>query len=477
MDEATKSWLDRQTPADFRGQFVLSRDPADLPRQWRTITREGWHLAFNDVPVHELTDHSGFLGWCVGYPLADKPVALDRNSLNTFYQDQSGPWLLLLIGIDKVLLDPGGQTPVVYDAEHHILASTPTLLRTAQPRDVAFERAIGFPDRDGWFPFGLTSRPNVRRLLPNHALDLQQWTVSRHWPTPNTSFSVSRPTRATIENIQSLIERSMRIASERHRVALTITAGCDSRMVLTCAREIVPRSSCITYWNPGAETRDVHIARVLANVAHLDHRFIPRLTASAEQIQDWLYRTGHAVCGSAMKGHRSSTQLDPTQVVVTGMGGEIGRGYYYRRGDAADMALNASTLLQRLGLPPHSDLLEAGSRWLESLRDYDAFVKLDLLYVENRFGCWAAPQRLTNITSTYTFTPFIYRPLIHAFMQLPHYYRWRDRLPRDLMRIAWPELISVPINRYTNGWRGIKDRLAAIARATTGPIRYRGGSL
>jgi hypothetical protein len=121
-----------------------------------------------------------------------------------------------------------------------------------------------------------------------------------------------------------------------------------------------------------------------------------------------------------------------------GHGGEIGRGYYYRRGDAADMALNANTLLRRLGVQPHSDLVEAGSRWLESLRGYDAFVKLDLLYVENRFGCWAAPQRFTNTTSAYSFTPFNYRPLVHSFMRLPHYYRWRDRLPRDLMRLPGP---------------------------------------
>lgn len=479
MDEATRSWFDRQTPADFRGQFVLSRNPGDLPPSWRVVTGEGWHLAVRDLPVHALTDRAGFVGWCLGYPLADRPLALDRNAIDTFYSDCSGPWVLLLVGVgaDRVLLDPGGQMPVVYDAEHRILASTPSLLRTAQPRDVVFERAIGFPDRDGWFPFGLTSRPNVRRLLPNHMLDLRHWTVSRHWPTADTSLAVRRPTWATIEQIHDFIERSLRIASERHRLALTITAGCDSRMVLTCARKIVPRSTCITYWNPGYETRDVHIARVLTRVAHLEHRFVSRLTATPEQIEEWLHRTGHAVCGGVMKGHRSSTQLEPADVVVTGMGGEIGRGYYYRRGDAADMSLTANALLRRLGVQPHSDLLEAGSHWLETVRGYDAFVKLDLLYVENRFGCWAAPQRFTNTTSAYTFTPFNYRPLIHSLLQLPHYYRWRDRLPRDLMQLAWPELRRVPINRYTRGWRGMKDRLAALARATTGPIRYRGGSL
>jgi hypothetical protein len=57
----------------------------------------------------------------------------------------------------------------------------------------------------------------------------------------------------------------------------------------------------------------------MTSVAQLEHRFVPRLAATPEQVEEWLHRTGHSVCGGVMKGNRSSTQLDPTEVSVTGM--------------------------------------------------------------------------------------------------------------------------------------------------------------
>jgi hypothetical protein len=222
---------------------------------------------------------------------------------------------------------------------------------------------------------------------------------------------------------------------------------------------------------------DMHIARRLANIAQLDHRFIPFIEADEAQMLEWVQRTGHAVCGGIMKINPSMSQLDPRRVLVTGIGGEIGRSIYYRRGDTAQQTLTADVLLRRVGRPPSARLLEAGAHWLQSLRGFDAFVTLDLLYIENRLACWAAPQRLSNITSKFEFTPFVHRRIINTILHLPHYYRWRDHLPYSVMRHAWPELRRAPVNQFTKGWRGMRDRMIAIVRATAGPVRYRGGEL
>jgi hypothetical protein len=463
--------------SDYRGQFVLARSAADLPPQWRTVAALGWHLAVNNVPIHELSHEGEFLGWCVGYPLADEPVTLDPADIDSFYQRFAGSWILILVRSGRLMLDAGGQMPAVYDTQARIVASTPTLIPSAQPRNLQFEREVGFPDRDGWFPFGLTSRPNIRRVLPSHSLDLERWTVARHWPNASTDLSIDPKVKPRVSNICELMTRTIRLASRNHSLGLSVTAGHDSRMVLACAREFISRATCFTYWTPGSESRDVHIARLLAEVGRLDHRFVAFVNANAEQMDAWLHRTGHAAAGGIMKIHPTPMCLDPGKVVVTGMGGEIGRGYYYRRGDYARQTLTPEILLSRLGLAPSAALAEAGAQWLESLEARDAFVKLDLLYVENRFGCWAAPQRFTQTAAAFQITPFNYRPLIEAMLRLPHYYRWRDHLPYDVMRFAWPALLRLPVNRYTDGWRGVKDSMIAMARATVGHIRYRGGEL
>jgi hypothetical protein len=486
MHSTTMPWSDaedlQQDLSGYRGQFVLSRSTVDLPPGWPTVQSpaghaSGWHLAVNDLPIHPLTHRSKFLGWCIGYPLGKQAIALDPNNIDSFYERFGGPWALLLVGMDRIMLDPGGQLPIVYNTQEHVVASTPTLMRSAQPRDMNFEREVGFPEHDGWFPFGLTSRPNVRRLLPNHYLDLDGWTVQRHWPTAYTDLAIRTDIKATVRTVCDLIARTTHIASEQQRLEFTVTAGHDSRMAVACSRELAADAKFFTYSQTQEETRDVHIARRLAHVSRLDHRFIPFVEASETQVVSWLHRTGHAVSGGIMKIHPTLEQLDSSRALVTGIGGEIGRSIYYRRGDHAQMQITSDVLLTRIGRPPSARLLEAGAHWLRSIAHHDPFVKLDLLYIENRLGCWAAPQRFSNVTSTFELTPFNYRPLVNTLLQLPHYYRWRDHLPYDVVRFAWPELMRLPVNQYTDGWRGMKDSLVALARKTAGPIRYRGGEL
>jgi hypothetical protein len=480
MQSTTPSWFDVDDQdldtSRYRGQFVLSRTRSDLPPSWQSVAAAGWYLAVNDLPIHSLVRDEKFLGWCVGHPLGDRPVQLDPDNIDAFYESFGGPWALMLVGLGRLMLDPGAQMPAVYDTEARVVASTPTLVRSAQPRDLQFERDVGFPDGDGWFPFGLTSRPNVRRLLPNHLLDLHAWTVTRHWPTPDTDLSIHASVKPLVTSICSDLTSILRIARQQHPLEITVTAGHDSRMVLACARELVDQSTFFTYSRP-EETVDMHIARRLADIAQLDHRCIPFIEADQEQMLEWLRRTGHAVCGGIMKIHPSMSQLDPARVLVTGIGGEIGRSIYYRRGDTAQQTLTADVLLRRVGRPPSARLLEAGAHWLQSLRGFDPFVTLDLLYIENRLACWAAPQRFSNITSKFEFTPFVHRRIIKSILHLPHYYRWRDHLPYSVMRHAWPELRRAPVNQFTQGWRGMRDRMIAIVRATAGPVRYRGGEL
>jgi hypothetical protein len=481
MHSTTTPWFDEdglQTDVSgYRGQFVLSRSTVDLPPGWPSVQANGWHLAVNDLPIQPLTHGSKFLGWCIGYPLGKQSIAVDPNNIDSFYERFGGSWALLLVGMNRLMLDPGGQLAAVYNTQEHVVASTPTLIRSAQPRNLQFERDVGFPEHDGWFPFGLTSRANVRRLLPNHQLDLERWTIRRHWPTANTDLALRTDIKPMVRSVCDLIARTTRIASEQHRLEFTVTAGHDSRMVLACARDLAADARFFTYSDKHEETRDVHIAHRLATVARLEHRFIPFVEAKEDERAAWLNRTGHAAAGGIMNIHPTLQQLDPSCALVTGMGGEIGRSFYYRRGDYAQMPITSDVLLTRIGRPPSARLLEAGAHWLQSIAHYDPFVKLDLLYIENRLGCWAAPQRFSNLTSKFEFTPFNYRPLINTLLQLPRYYRWRDRLPYDVTRFAWPELMRFPVNRYTDGWRGMKDSLVAIVRETAGPIRYRGGEL
>jgi hypothetical protein len=46
-------------------------------------------------------------------------------------------------------------------------------------------------------------------------------------------------------------------------------------------------------------------------------------------------------------------------------------------------------------------------------------------------------------------TPFCNREVLDRMLRLPSDYRDRERLARDVISQAWPDLMAFPINEYT----------------------------
>jgi hypothetical protein len=437
----------------YRGQFVLAKDEWHVPSGWTRIPAFSWHLAVNDLPVRQLVDKSGRdVGLCIGHPigegLADR---LQISDAEDFYDRMGGAFILLLEG--RLMLDPCGTLPAVFHTDDRIVASTPTLIPTAHQWDRSLMAALNFPQSGLWFPFAVTSRTKVRRLLPNHTLDLECWSVNRHWPTPDTDLSIRSDTQTGVARILETMAGTLRHAAHQHRLAFTLTAGRDSRMVLASAREEASQTTFETFAQP-QETVDAHIATRLAARVGLKHRLLPVQQASEAEMTAWLYRTGHAIAGEIWRIHKTLDQLDPDRVLVVGVGGEVGRGHLWAKSDRNDRPIAPAELLKRISMPAHPALLEAAGRWMEPLAHRGTFALLDLLYVEQRLGCWAAPSRFGNVRSRFEFTPFNHRRVVTAMLRLPHAYRYTNQLPVDVCRLAWPALLDLPFNRLT-GTRGV----------------------
>ena len=110
----------------------------------------------------------------------------------------------------RVYLDGCGSLAVVYCPDLERVASSPGLIpRTPSTGDdESLIRALGLPESDAWYPFGLTPRHGVERLLPNHYLDLTRWTAYRHWPPSDLAAGTAEPA-AAVAAIGSLIERTI----------------------------------------------------------------------------------------------------------------------------------------------------------------------------------------------------------------------------------------------------------------------------
>ena len=78
-------------------------------------------------------------------------------------------------------------------------------------------------------------------------------------------------------------------------------------------------------------------------------------------------------------------------------------------------------LVQRMGLPLADRIIERGDQWLDGVPCENAFTILDLLYLEQRVGCWASPQLYGHVGQLFTVYPFNHRDIIDAMI---HFYQF-----------------------------------------------------
>lgn len=403
------------------------------------------------------------LGWCIGYPMrggnlhsakvildAERGDKIDSDCLESFYREYVGRFALVLLTERQqtLHLDPCGSLATVYSEREPLVASTPSVLGTGYGWNEEALKALALRD---WIPTSLTSRDGIRRLQPNHYLDLGTWQVRRHWPVEN-QMRQHENTREIVQPIARALEQVIGAVTSNHPSYLALTAGRDSRTLLACSRKSL--EAITAYTVKGINAIDDYVVAQLVRRYSLKHQFLPIRTATEAQMQTWTFATGHAVGGNIRRIHPSFEVLDGTWPAFDGMAAEVGRSYYWKARDTPDTHIDSRELLARAGLPPMPSLMQDLDRWLQEIQGFNSFAVLDLFYLEHRLGCWAAPQQYGRAREQIAVTPFNQRSVIANVMKLPYEYRMQQHLTTDLVARNWPELLELPFNQYP-GVRGV----------------------
>jgi hypothetical protein len=473
---------DPPAATELTGHYVLTMIREQIPVGWARHELGRWWLGVLDLDVVDVVDACGRrLGVCVGHPVSHRPLEHGVLELRAhggapavdiadFYDHVTGRYITILIqqGQERLYLDPYGSLATVFKKDAPIAASNPHLVgETAWDNELI--AALAMPESGLWYPAGLTPKEGVRRLLPNHYLDLDTWIPVRHWPSAASDLQVEPNSRRGVDIIVDAMQRTLAVITTRYPVQVTLTAGRDSRMVLACARKVLSEATFVTFarW---PQTVDMHIADALRRRFNLTHEFLPIQTASQADLYRYLYLTGHSISGEIWRIHKTIEQLRPDCVAFSGAGGEVGRAYYWHDRDSEETPLEGEDLLRRCGLPLNARLVDETAHWLSELEGFNTFNILDLFYLENRLGCWAAPQHFGNRRSRFAFSPFNHRLVFAAMMRLPYEFRRRQELASAVCRTCWPELLDYPFNQFTGlrkylaKSRGITRRLRTAAR-------------
>lgn len=147
-----------------------------------------------------------------------------------------------------------------------------------------------------------------------------------------------------------------------------------------------------------------------------------------------------------MRYHKTMTQLDLSHAMITGFGGELNRGRYWKSGDTPDGEITPQQLLGRLDLAQHPRFITAAESWLEGLARYDKLTILDVAFLDVPMPGRVSAQLCGPSFVYQDFHPLTQSRIFERIMTLPIDYRRANQLYKDIIARTWPELNDFPVN-------------------------------
>lgn len=465
--------------SDYPKQWLISPTVPALVIAGQSDSFENLHIqTAAAVPIHRLigadgVDKGRLIGWVIHgetFHRGNQEINLSQGmSCEDLFATLAGRFVMLWKAAEGRILfreDSSGNLPASYCPTSRAIASSVTLLDTVAPLALADDvnAIFDFPQRRGFLPFGLTSRQGARRLMPNHALDVSDFTARRIWPSADFC---QRPdltpaeARNHAEDVGKIVQRHMRAVLAQGETVLYLSGGHDSRMVLAAGRQDVGNLRCETFGQPNS--LDMYVSSKVAKLAGVAHRNVVSLPSSREQVKAWLRRTGYAMYDPVAELVATTIANEPLNNPISGTGAELPRATNWTLDDTKAASMDVDMLLKRIRVPDHPAVRAAGQAWLDGIpKTADAVMILDLAKIEQIHGCWSGAAIYGHPIELPSLYPFSGQQISEISLSLPMAYRLGGHFYRDYMAALWPELLSVPVNRAMG-----LDRLRFLRREVT----------
>jgi hypothetical protein len=373
-----------------------------------------------------------------------------------------GRWLLFIEEPDdvRIFADPAGLRQMFHSdaaatgaiwaaSEPGILAEILGLEIPPEARD--FMASDGYTrNSEHWWPWDTSPFREIRRLSPNHELSVRTGAARRFWP--DKGFPRSAPDKAA-EVVGETLRGLITAMHARGPLALNLTAGLDSRMVLAAARPVARDGVFTTSKKPDAleSDPDLVISRKLAATLGLQHRVIPAASVLREEFRE-LYFSSNLLYHEkwAFLAQAGLDAFNGEKIGVTGHVAEVARNFYIKQsGLEGRQAFTPELLARATGLGQQAFVVRAMERWTAGLGELYNYDARDLLYWENRLGSWLAScQQEFLLVSGETLSPFNCRRIMEAALSVDPLLRSDPDYPffRTVIARLWPECLELPIN-------------------------------
>jgi hypothetical protein len=479
----------------YRRQFILSSDGIDGFPHWQTgLVADRYHLAVHpELGLYQLKTGDAeltLLGFIIDPErpdLGDEELlgdlldkAVDRDALFRATDSFSGRWIIFYYnGVDLIAFhDPCGlrslyftnprTAPFMCASQPGLISSKLGLSYSEEARSDYLETRAYRELTEYWLPGGATLYEEMVHLRANHYVDIEARTQHRYWPWAKIEPLAYED---GVVRISEMLENSLIAASKRFPLALPLTAGYDTRLLLAASRKLRDEMFYYTlaYWHWDDTSADVAVPHKLVTSLGLEHHILDchaPMTEEYKRIYHTNVELAHPVWGDIAYGMQD--QYPQERVAVKGSCSEISRCHHYKYEYPDVIDGRRLTMFAKMQGSPFVE--RHMGRWLEQSWDIakqNRVEILDLFYWEHRMGSWQPMSQLEWDIVQEEFTPFASRKMHTLLMGVDDRHRKPPsyRLYRDMMLRLWPEVLNEPINPKPF-WAKMRKEYPRLLRAT-----------
>lgn len=455
----------------YRRQFILADQPAEDLTGWKTVKFGSQYLSIHPDLETTISKRTAaefiLLGFALSHlqPHASNQDLLDQlvdtysgfDSIIEFCYDLCGRFVLLFNTPDRlgILTDLIGSRSVYYwSGDNRIwCASQPGTLAKilgiskddSSPARTFIEKEMFASGEASWV--GNESMfKGIKHLLPNYYLDLNNGRAVRYWPYTslhNLELETAARSSATI------LENTMRAATNRFSMCMAVTSGWDSRTLLAASRKVCEKFYYYVQKFGGMtdEHPDIRVPLKLAKKAHIPFHVLDCPEYENEEFDNFLAQNVFTLHNPAKKVllwnfyHQFYGRVN-----ASGNISDLCRTVY-----GSEPVTNVDDLLWFVNLTNSEYARETLKDWFQETRRLCVdlgYNQRDLFFWEQVLGNWGSMFAAELDIAIEEFYPFGTRRLVETILAVDEKLRpyENSQVHRRMIEILWPELLSQPFN-------------------------------
>ena len=345
-----------------------------------------------------------------------------------------------------------------FDEGHLIITSSEKLfldafnyeLKISEEKLAIVQMPVFLKEEHGWYgDEGYDDR--LTKLLPNHYLDVEE-KAKKRLPVFPEKFSSEDD---IIEYASLILKNTVSALNGRYKIRQPVTSGLDSRILLAASKAVKDDIKYLVFGDRKANHPDIWVPKKLSEIYSLDFQAIN----PAELREDFLvkFRKEFIFPRVLPKTTHIQYHYDTNDgyegINVNGNCSEITRQSFGQASGKVSLDMIFTFNRYKGKVPYFNEQLEEWYPGAKQFSEEFGIPLLDLNYWEQRIGNWHALWQSEQDMAIEEISPFNYRGLINALLQVPANERKSPKYTFfiKLVHHLWPEVLSEPINPGNKG--------------------------